>query len=215
MDEAQTEQYIEQLEQDAKSKDNKINELGSHASASMYGGIQDSNLIVFQLELDNILERIEHLLKGDVIREDEEGNVVYSVPEDDSLIVLNDYGVQLIMNIISFYLNRNTILSNYKIERIYEILFDLGNELADLVYINYEKMGLNTVEKRSRSPVLIMNILHITESAYNRALSGEERDSLRSARVVTQTQPLGGGGVQPSQQVVQRKRRWSLNPFRR
>lgn len=206
--------YLEGLEAEIKARDGKINELGTHVASSMYGGPQQENLIIFQLELDNIMERIEHLLKGDILQADKKGNKSYVTPKDTTLIVLNDYGVQLIMNVISFYLNRNTILSNYKDDRIFEILYDLGNELADLVYINYEKMGLDTTEKRSRSPVLIMNILHMIESTYNRSLGGEERDSLRTARMVTQSQPLGGG-MQMQQPVVEKKRRWSLNPFRR
>lgn len=209
----ESERMIERLETELNQRDNKINELGSHITAtSIYGQQQENNLIVWQLELDNILERIEHLLKGDVINEDDKGNIVYSAPKDKTLIVLNDYGSQLIMNIISFYLNRNTILSNYKDIRIFEILYDLGNELADLVYINYEKMGLDTIEKKSRSIILVMNILHMIESAYNRALEGEERDSLRSARIVTQnvSQPIGGQNPQ-----IQSNKRFTWNPFKR
>ena len=203
-------QIIEVLEKELSETKKTATSLGDYASSSMYGGTQDPNLIVWQLELDNILERIEHLLRGDILREDKEGNIRYIKPKDKSLIVLNDYGVQLIMNIISFYLNRNTILSNYKDLRIFEILYDLGNELGDLVYINYEKMGLDIVEKKSRSSVLIMNILHMIESAYNRALGGEEQKSLRTARIVTQTQPLGNPNmIQPQQ------RKFTLNPFKR
>lgn len=178
-------------------------------AAQAYNNIQsqENNLIVWQLELDNILERIEHLLRGDIIKEDKNGNISFVKPEDTRLIVLNDYGVQLIMNFISFYMNRNTILSNYREERIYEILHDLGHELADMIYINYETMGLDTVEKRSRSSMLIMNILHMIESSYNRSLNGEERESLRKARIVTQTQPLGG--------VIQQPHRMTLNPLKR
>lgn len=180
-------------------------------SAQAYNNIQsqESNLIVWQLELDNILERVEHLLRGHIIKEDGNGGITFTEPEDKRLIVLNDYGVQLVMNFISFYLNRNTILSNYREERIYEILHDLGYELADLVYINYEMMGMDTVEKRSRSAMLIMNILHMIESSYNRSLNGEERESLRKARIVTQTQPLGApAAAAPSQG-------FTLNPFKR
>ena len=115
------------------------------------------------------------------------------------------------MNIISFYLNRNTILSNYNENRIFEILFDLGTELADLMYINYEQMGLDTVEKRSRSIMLGMNILHILESAYNRSLAGGERDSLRSARIVTQS--VGMPAFQ--NQIPQQPRKFTMNPFKR
>ena len=190
---------------------------GPDLSAYAYNNINNQpqdNLVVFQLELDNILDRIEHLLKGDILQADEDGNLIYTRPEDNDLVVLNEYGCQLIINLISFYLNRNTILSNYKEDRIYEILYDLGNEVADLIYINYEKMGLNTIEKKSRYPVLVMNILHMIESSYNRALGGAELDSLRSARVVTQSQPLGG--TMSQLQIPQQGRGgFSLNPFKR
>ena len=185
-------EYLDQLEAQGKEKDNKISELSGYAANTQFNQNQDSNLIIWQLELDNILERIEHLLRGDVVVEDGEGNASYEAPTDTSLIILNDYGVKLIMNVISFYLNRNTILSNYNSERINDILFDVGYELSDTIYINYEKMGMTTREKKSRYGLLVLNILHTIESCYNRALSGGERDSLRSARVVTQTLSPGG-----------------------
>ncbi len=179
-------------------------------SAQAYNNIsgQENNLIVWQLELDNILERIEHLLRGNIIQEDGQGGIKITKPTDTRLIVLNDYGVQLIMNFISFYLNRNTILSNYREERIFEILHDLGYELGDLVYINYEQMGMDTVEKRSRYGMLVMNILHMIESSYNRAIAGEERDSLRKARIVNQTESLSPPQAASSQG-------FTLNPFKR
>ena len=187
-----TNEHLESLERQNKDQANKINELSGFTSNAMFNQSQNDNLIIWQLELDNILERIEHLLKGDIIKDDGQGNVIYQTPTDKSLIILNDYGVQLVMNIISFYLNRNTILSNYDEIRIFNILFDLGNELADVIYINYEQMGMVSIEKKSRHEILILNILHTIESAYNRALSGGERDSLRSARVVTQSLTPGG-----------------------
>ncbi len=195
----ETEEYLSRLEKINNDQQTKINELTSFTSSSMSNQGQDPNLIIWQLELDNILERIEHLLKGDVIKDDGQGNIVYETPEDGSLVILNDYGVQLIMNVISFYLNRNTILSNYDDVRIYEILFDLGNELADVIYINYEQMGMTSMEKKSRHEILILNILHTIESAYNRSLKGGERDSLRSARVVTQNLSPPGQTSYPMQ----------------
>lgn len=182
-------------------------------SAQAYTNIQsqESNLIVWQLELDNILERIEHLLKGDILVDNGKGDHVYTTPKDKRLIILNEYGVQLVMNFISFYLNRNTILSNYREERIYEILHNLGYELSDLLYINYETMGLDTVEKKSRAAMFVMNILHMIESAYNRALNGDERESLRKARIVTQNQPLGNS----NSGVPSHNTGFTLNPFKR
>lgn len=184
------------------------NSMSSQAYSNMSG--DQGNLIQWQLELDNILERIENLLRGNVLTDDGNGNMDFRPPEDKSLVILNEFGVQLIMNFISFYMNRNTILSNYREERIMEILLDLGHELADLVYINYQKMGLDTVEKRSRSIILTMNVLHMIESSYNRALHGEERDSLRKARIVNQTQTIA-----PPMAHAGNSQGFSMNPFKR
>ena len=206
-----TNEHLDFLEKQLKESENKVAQLSGYTTSGIYGGqAQDSNLIMWQLELDNILERIEHLLRGDIVKMDKEENVTYDRPKDKSLIILNNYGVQLIMNVTSFYLNRNTILSTYDDSRIKDILYDLGNELADVVYINYEKMGMDTIEKKSRYEILILNILHTIESSYNRALSGGERDSLRSARVVTES--LAPGGRQPYNIPRKRHRGGFLNP---
>lgn len=198
--------YIEQLESEVRQQQGQI---GTMAQASSFQNTGDNNLIVWQLEVDNVLERIEHLLRGDIVSLDQDGNQVYVEPEDKSLITLNDYGVKLIMNTISFYLNRNTILSNYDSKRIYEILYDLGIELSDVIYINYEKMGMDSIEKRSRYPIIVLNILHTVESTYNRALKGGERESLRTARIVTQNEPMNRGG---GNQMSSGKRFKLMNP---
>lgn len=198
--------YIDTLEKEIYDLRGKSQQADAGLGSSVYQQGQDDNLIVFQLELDNILERIEHLLKGEKLETDKEGNVSYVTPDNKDLIVFNEYGVQLIMNVVSFYLNRNTILSNHKEERIFEILYDLGIELSDLIYTSYEKMGLDNDYKRARYPMLVMNILHTVENAYNRSLSGGERESLRSARVVTQSQPLGTMQSQMGQ--PQKKKKW-------
>jgi hypothetical protein len=169
---------------DAQSKINVANE--SLASSSFYSG-QNENLIVYQLELNDILEKVEHLLRGDVVVEDDKGNLGYKPAKDKQLKVLNEYGVQLIMNVISFYLNRNTILSFYDPDRIDNILYDLGDELSDVIFSNYEKMGMDTAQKKSRYPLLVLNIIHMIESAYKRALEGGEKENIRTARIVTQS----------------------------
>ena len=61
--------------------------------------IQD-NLIKWQLELDNILERAEHILKADILKF-KDGNLIWlpnPKPQDN---ILNDYGVSEVMRILS------------------------------------------------------------------------------------------------------------------
>ena len=208
MENQSPEDYISQLENELNVRSGQIGQMNSALQNNI--GSMNENLIVFQLEVDELKDKIYHLLRGDILIPDENGNMIYSDSDDDSLKTLNDYGVKLIMNTLEFYLNRNTLLSHYKDERINKILFDLGNKLRKIIYINYEKMGMDTIEKQSRYPMIVLNILHSVESAYRRSLMGGERESLRSARVVTQTQPIGNGN---NIMVNQKRRGFSLlNP---
>jgi hypothetical protein len=99
------------------------------------------NLIKWQLELDNILERAEHILRGDKLVT-EAGHLIWKKQDNPVKEILNDYGVQEVMRVLSMYLNRNTILSDYEAEEIMEKVLDFGRELNDLFFMKYEEMGL-------------------------------------------------------------------------
>jgi hypothetical protein len=114
--------------------------------------MNQDNLIKWQLELDSILERVEHILRGDKPQM-KNGNMLWIMPTKDQEMIFNDYGVSEIMRILTMYLNRNTILSNYDEDTINWKVFDFGNEISDLIFLKYEEMGLNTLEKRKRYPM--------------------------------------------------------------
>jgi len=173
--------------------------------------LQD-NLIKWQLELDNILERAEHILRADILKF-ESGNVIWKPNPNKNDNILNEYGVQEVMRILSMYLNRNTILSDYEAGEIKEKVYDFGKELNDLFFMKYETMGLTTLEKRKNFPMIHREMVDIIHSAYKRALIGGERRSLREARQVTQTEPLMPQGVVVNTGMQQRNR-GILNPMR-
>ena len=108
---------------------------------SAFGFAQQDNLIKWQLELDNILERIEHILRGDILFS-ENGKTGWKKNPDHTQWILNEYGVNEIMRVLSSYLNRNTILSDYTEEEIREKVLDFGLEMNDLIFTKYEEMGL-------------------------------------------------------------------------
>lgn len=106
---------------------------------SSFNTTKDSTMMEYQLDLDKELDRIYHLLSGHVVSTDPiTRNVRWEEPEDDRLKIFSDYGVKQIMNIISFYINRNTLLSNYDEETIYWKVKDFGIELHDLIFNRYE-----------------------------------------------------------------------------
>lgn len=95
-----------------------------------------------QLDLEKELDRIHHLLSGHVLvkKDNEQGGYTegWDEPKDDRLKILSPYGVDRIMNLLSFYLTPNTLLSNYKEEMIMWKIRDFGIELADLMFTQYE-----------------------------------------------------------------------------
>jgi len=193
------EEYIAALEQrhlaDQAEKNTAQANLGS---MSMYGSNTQENLVQWQLDMKEELERIEHMLKGHILQTQKNGDVVYVDPPNAKYKPFNDYGVQLIMNVISFYLNRNTILSNYDEEMINIKMHDLGDEIADLIFMKYEEMGMDDEEKQKLYPMIVRQLVDTIHSAYLRAMNGGERDSLRTARHVVQNQPIGGSVGYPS-----------------
>jgi len=187
-----------------------VNDPRISAQHSMFNRSNDENLIKWQLELDSILERLEHILRGDQVSY-RDGCTVWK-PCDEKNRMMNDYGVNELLKIISSYLNRNTILSNYDEDTINFKVYDIGMEVSDLIFMKYEAMGLDTVEKRKLYPMMVRQMVDMVHSSYLRALHGGERDSLREARQITQTESMQPG-LSINNMPVQRER-GILNPMR-
>lgn len=227
--------YIREIEGQLDVEKQRSGDLAkaNYGQMNLFNQENEENLIRWQLDLKEDLERLYHLLKGDVLKEDKEGNVLYTPPDNPDLRPLNEFGVQIIMNIMQFYLNRNTILSNYDLKTIEWKILDFGIELSDLLFNRYDEMMV-TIEKEEDEteeewddryrlhissklklyPMLIKELVDTVHSAYLRAYNGGERESLRTARTVTQTEPMyrNQHGGAPQVQSVSNKRKW-YNPL--
>lgn len=122
----------------------------------------NQNLIQWQLELDSILERVEHMLRGDKPRF-VNGSLIFVSPENDEDRIFTDFGVSEIMRVLSMYLNRNTILSNYDEETINWKVLDFGNEIADLIYLKYEMMFSIPTYESCAKKILGIDIIKTNE----------------------------------------------------
>lgn len=162
----------------------------SMSQQSMFSYNPNENMIKWQLELNEILERIEHVLRGDRVEYRDGHSIWVKIDEDDPDRLLNDFGVQEVLRILSMYLNRNTILGNYTEQEVYDKVFDFGDRLNTLFYTKYEKIGLNTFEKRKNFEMLWGMLVDVVHSAYSRAIGGQERSSLREARQLQQMEQV-------------------------
>lgn len=185
---------------------------------SSFATARDDNLIRWQLELNDILERAEHILRGDQPKFND-GQVIWEKnpnPEDNPL---NPFGVSEIMKLLAMYINRNTILSDYDRDEINYKVFDFGRRVNNFIFMRYEELGMDNEHKRKHYDTIVGQITDIVHSAYKRALMGGERRSLREMISVSQnTQTTGmmtpsgvtvnaGGGMPP-------RERGMLNPLR-
>lgn len=153
---------------------------------SMTAEKRDGNFLHYQLSTDEMLEKLEHFYRSDYQGYDDEGDLVWKQQENKELVTFNDFGVSAIMEIISKYIDKNTILSDYTEQRIYEILGDIGDDLIMFILCNYEKMGMDTHFKKTKFRLIITTTTHIIESAYRRAKSGNTLKEINQSRVVGQ-----------------------------
>lgn len=129
-----------QLEAERSRRLNVETQLGN---ISQFGssGNKEQNVVEFQLELEKELDKIYHLLSGHEIKTDRETKSEYWVePEDDRLKTFSIYGVKQIMNLLSIYVNKNTLLGFYQDEVIRWKVRDFAIELSDLFLNRYEAL---------------------------------------------------------------------------
>ncbi len=200
--------YIEQLENELKATQGKNIEVSSqmHSLTSLN---KNENVIQYQIENVDLLEKLEHFYKGEYIGTLKNGEVGWVTPKDISQIPLNEFGVSAMMEIVSKYIDKNTTLSYYSEMRIYEILADLGDELVLYVLSNYEKMGMSDKFRKTKFRLLIVTTVHMIESTYRKAISGKTIEEINQSRIISQSDFVGQRPLNP----LQSKKKFSMfNP---
>ena len=204
--------YTKQMEEELDAERSREQEM---QKANFLAPEEQENLVKWQLDMKEDKDKIYHLLRGDKIVQDKDtGEIYYEEAKDDRFKPFNEFGVQLIMNILSFYLSKNIILSNYSEDTINWKVYDFGNEVADLIFNRYEEMGMDTKEKIKMYPMIVRELVDTVHSAYLRAYHGGERESIRTARFISQNEPLMSAGmIQGQNQFQQQKKARWFNPL--
>jgi len=172
---------------------------------------QQDDLVKWQLELNDILERAEHILRGDV-PEWKNGHMVWQPNPHPENNPLNVAGVQEILKLLAMYINRNTILSDYDNDEINFKVFDFGRRLNNYIFMRYDEIGMDTEQKRKSYETIVGEMVDLVHSAYKRALHGGERRSLREMIHISQNSQSFGQGVDPmGNRMAERS---FLNPMR-
>jgi hypothetical protein len=195
-----------------KSRGAAANDPRKFSQQSSFVTKEQESLVKWQLELNDILERAEHILRGDVPTF-ENGHLIWKPNPKPQENVLNETGVKAVLKILAMYVNRNTILSDYENDEIRDKVFDFGRRVNNLMFMKAEEFGIDNEEKEKEKEVLIGELVDIVHSAYKRALKGGERRSLREMIQISQSSQQLGTGTNVNFNSPQQTR-GLLNPMR-
>lgn len=205
---------IEREELTGSSNKQKADPRSSSQTSAFATGRMD-DIAKYQLELNDLLEQTEHILKGDIVVW-EGGMKIWKENPEPEKNALNKEGIRKIMLELQNYINRHIILGDYDERDINKIMKDYGKKLANLLFMKYEEFGMDTEIKRQEYASIVMNIVNLVYGSYSRAKDGGERRSLRemiNTGYNYQAQGFGGNGqMQISQNPP--KTRGVLNPLR-
>lgn len=183
----------------------------SQTSAFSSGKMDD--MARFQLELNDLLEQTEHILKGDIV-EWVDGQKIWSANPHPEKNPLNSEGIRKIMLELQTYINRHIILGDYEENDINKILKDYSKKVADLIYMKYDELGMDNDDKRQDYASIVMNLVNLVYASYSRAKDGGERRSLREMISIQQSHQSQGTGMPQMMNNGGSKARGVLNPLR-
>jgi hypothetical protein len=192
------EEIIQAYEEELAKVKTQAAQQGSNYSSAMFGGGQKQNLIEWELDFSADLVAIERLLRCDVLIVDRNTQQqVWVANPDKSKVFLNDLGVNDVLRKITLLVNKNKVLSNYKLEEISARVRMLEHELRILIYNNYEAYGIDNEYKMNNYSMMVLTIGSVVEDTYRRSMGGEAHKGLNEQRIVTQNEPLMPQGMYP------------------
>jgi len=98
----------------------------------------EKNLADAQLDCEETLTKIYHLLKQDVLKPNDDGILEWKSIEDAKKRVLTEEGVDKIMQIMQSYINKETLLSNFDDKTIGRRMLKFCLAFNALMFMKYE-----------------------------------------------------------------------------
>ena len=98
----------------------------------------EKNLAEAQLDCNETLTKINHLLKQDVLKVNDGGVLDWEAIADEKKRVLTNEGVDKIMQVMQSYINKETLLSNFDEKTIARRMLQFSLSFSALVFLKYE-----------------------------------------------------------------------------
>jgi hypothetical protein len=147
-------------------------------------GDREKSTIQEQLDLSNELDTIEYLARGYVLSKDEDGNRIWVPPKDEDMVILTEYGIQTIMEPLYYYGNKNILLSNYDDKTILQKMEDFASDLADDIFMNYEKVFKYPTLKECKEEIKIRIDKKVELRKFAKELLGLKHDDIETRKEI-------------------------------
>jgi len=100
----------------------------------------EQNLAEAQLDVNETLVKIHHLLRQDVLKPnpDKNGKLEWIEIKDSKKRVLTEEGVDKIMQVMQSYINKETLLSNFDEKMIMRRMLEFSLAFSGLIFMKYE-----------------------------------------------------------------------------
>ncbi len=98
----------------------------------------EKNLAEAQLDCEETLTKIYHLLKQDSLKPNAQGVLEWQSIKDEKKRVLTEEGVDKIMQIMQTYINKETLLSNFDEKMIARRMLEFSLAFNALIFLKYE-----------------------------------------------------------------------------
>lgn len=152
----------------------------------------DPSFSTWQLDPKDVLELIEHTLRGEVWKSSEDGRGGGWTKSDGIRPMLNEAGIQAILQKVTKVVNRVVIMSNLDEMSINNWLWDLGHDLAGELVVRIWPDNDWEIDEKDLDSIHDLIIL-LTEVALKRALHDGERRKLYETQKSTETHVVEKG----------------------
>jgi hypothetical protein len=132
--------YNEVAEQVGLHAQNQQGNLVANQSRQLQYQMEEAeqNLAEAQLDCEQTLNKIYHLLKQDNLQPNADGVLEWTEIKDSKKKVLTEEGVEKIMQIMTSYINKETLLSNFDDKMIMRRMLEFSLSLSAVLFMKYE-----------------------------------------------------------------------------
>lgn len=175
----------------------------------VFAGHATEGALHYQLEVQNIIEDVEHTLKGEVFLYDRKTGQQRWQTGHGIRPLINDRGINSILMILKSRITKIFILSDLEEKTIENITINIGTNVIDDLYYNWDEYEI----KDDAAASLILSL--VTDSVYatlRKGYMGNYLKFLRSTQTIQEVQhhatnmrDRGSGGGSIMDKIFKRK----------